>query len=217
MARNTAIAQKGTTTTATTSKLCITPRAALLTIVADPALEDAYRVTWDGAVPSVREHGHAIEVDYTIAGRVRALSTRSGSLTVALHPSVAWSIELRGGVSGLRADLRDLRVCELAIGGGARDVVVDLPQPSGELVLSIAGGLSKGVVRRPAATPVSVEIDGGATNLRLDDTEFGAIGDVVRQRTSADTNADGVVELRVFGGASGLTVSASERTGREQR
>lgn len=140
-----------------------------------------------------------------------------GSLTVALHPSVAWSIELRGGVSGLRADRRDLRVCELAIGGGARDVVVDLPWPNGELVLSIAGGLSKGVVRRPAATPVSVEIDGGATNLRLDDIEFGAIGGVVRQRTSPDTNANGVVALRVLGGASGLTVSASERTGREQR
>jgi hypothetical protein len=94
-------------TTTTTLELRITPRAAALTIAADPTLERPYQVSWEGAAPTVRERRDAVEVGYTLAGRLRALAPRGGSLTVTLNPAVAWAIELRGGVSGLRADLRD--------------------------------------------------------------------------------------------------------------
>jgi ribosomal protein S6E (S10) len=70
----------------------------------------------------------------------------------------------------------------------------------------VEGGLSGAKVRRPGGIPVAVEIDGGATDLRLDDIHLGAVGGAVRQRTPAQPDADGEVAVRVLGGASQLTV-----------
>jgi hypothetical protein len=186
--------------------LRITPRAAELTISADPTLEAQYSVTWDGPTPRVREHGDAIEIDYPVLARLQTMSPGRGSLSVALNPAVDWAIELDGGVSDLRADLRDLRVSAIDIGGGAKDVVVELPEAEGELPLRVAGGASRVVVRRPTDVPVSVEIDGGATDLRLDDAQFGAIGGAIRQRAGGAATGAGEVALRVLGGASRVTV-----------
>jgi hypothetical protein len=193
--------------TTTARKLHITPRAAALTIAADPALERPYQLSWQGAEPTVREEADEVRVGYTLGGRVRAMSRRAGALTVALNPALAWAIELDGGVSGLRADLRDLEVAEITITGGASDVELDLPEPSGKLALRIAGGLSQGTVRRPAGIPVALEIDGGASDLRLDDHHLGAVGGVVRERTGGRANGSGEIAVRIAGGASGLRVA----------
>jgi hypothetical protein len=49
-----------------------------------------------------------------------------------------------------------------------------------------------------------------ARDLRVDETELGSIGGIVRQRTAdADAGTDEVT-LRVLGGASGLTVGAHD-------
>jgi hypothetical protein len=194
--------------------LRIAPRAGTLAIHADPQLKADYRVDWGGAEPTVCESGGEIEVGYTVGARLRALSPRPGSLTVALNPDVSWSIELAGGVSGLRADLRDLQVSAIAISGGASDAVLDLPRPRDGLSLRVEGGVSDALVRRPADIAAAVEIDGGASQLNLDGTEFGAIGGVVRQRTPQETNRDGDLVIRVRGGASQLIIDAHDRVHR---
>jgi enamine deaminase RidA (YjgF/YER057c/UK114 family) len=198
----------------TSRTLRIAPRAGTLAIHADPQLKADYRVDWGGAEPTVCESGGEIEVGYTVGARLRALSPRPGSLTVALNPDVSWSIELAGGVSGLRADLRDLQVSAIAISGGASDAVLDLPRPRDELSLRVEGGVSDALVRRPADIAAAVEIDGGASQLNLDGTEFGAIGGVVRQRTPQETNRDGDLVIRVLGGASQLIIDAHDRVHR---
>jgi hypothetical protein len=194
-------------TTTTTHTLHITPRAAALTIAADHALERPYQLSWEGAEPTVREQSDEVHVGYALGGRLRAMSRRGAALTVVLNPAVAWAIELDGGVSGLRADLRDLEVAEITITGGASDVELDLREPSRELALRVAGGLSQATVRRPAGVPVAVEIEGGASELRLDDQHLGAVGGVVRQRTGRRANGSGEIAVRVAGGASGLSVA----------
>jgi hypothetical protein len=190
-------------TTETTLQLQITPRAAAVTIAADPALDRPYRVSWEGAAPNVSEHEGEIEVGYS---RLRTLAPRRASLSLALNPAGTWAIDLRGGVSDLRADLRDLRVSGITVSGGAKDVVVDLPRPDRELAVRVEGGVSNAVVRRPAGVPVAVEIYGGATGLRLDDSELGAVGGVVRQRADGGADGESEVAVRILGGASGLTV-----------
>jgi hypothetical protein len=195
-------------TTATTHHLHITPRAAALRILADRSLERPYLVSWEGAEPTVREHDGEIDIDYSIGGRLRAMSRRSATLTVALNPAVPWAIELRGGASGLRADLRDLDLSEIAISGGASDLALELPEPNCELALRVAGGLSEATVRRPSGVPVGVEIDGGATELRLDDDHLGAVGGAVRQRTQGAADGSGEIAISINGGASRLTVTA---------
>lgn len=89
----------------------------------------------------------------------------------------------------------------------------ELPEPDRELALRVEGGLSGALVRRPAAVPVRVAIDGGATDLRLDGDRFGAIGGVVRRHApGAGADVAGIA-LRVMGGASGLTVDAGPGAG----
>jgi hypothetical protein len=187
--------------------LRIAPHAAPLTIAADPALEEDYSVRWEGAAPTIREDGEAVDVGYTIGGRLRALSPRRASLTVSLNPAVEWSIELAGGVSGLRADLGALRIAGIGISGGATDLVVDLPQPDAALPVRVEGGVSEAVVRRPAGVPVSIRIDGGVRELRLDGSRFGAMSGAVLKHTGAGGAAE--VALHVRGGAHALTVGVS--------
>jgi hypothetical protein len=186
--------------------LRITPRAASLTIAADPTLDRPCQVNWQGPEPTVREDEDGIEISYGVAGRLRAMAPRGGSLAVALNPALDWAIVLRGGVSDLRADLRELRVSAIAITGGASDIVFDLPRPSGDLPVRIDGGVSEAMIDRPAGVPVRVEIDGGATGLRIDDDVLGAVGGLVRQRAAGEP--DGEIVVHVGGGASGFTVGA---------
>ena len=133
-----------------TYRIQVTPRATQLTIVADASLERPFAVGSEGAEPVIRERGDAVEIEYSFAGRVRAASSRRGSLTVTLNPSYAWEIDLRGGVSGLRADLSGLDVSAISVGGGASDIAIDLPAPHGELPLRIEGGVSRARSAAPA-------------------------------------------------------------------
>jgi hypothetical protein len=126
-----------------------------------------------------------------------------GTLALRLNPSVAWEIELDGGVSGLRADLRGLRVESVAVTGGASDVLFELPAPDGSLAVRIEGGASNLVVRRPKSTGVALAVDGGVSRLRVDDEEIGSIGGRFRR----DAHTEDHVALTILGGASRLTVA----------
>jgi hypothetical protein len=192
-------------TTQTSARLRIAPRAADLTIVADPTLTVLFDVDWTGAEPTVRADDDRIDVRYTPRARLRTLSPRQASLTLRLNPAAAWTIELAGGVSGLRADLRDLRITAFAIEGGASDIDLALPAPDGELALRIDGGVSNATVRRPAGVPVDVAIDGGATKLQVDERVLGAVGGEIRL---PGADGDDRVAVRIRGGASRLAIAA---------
>jgi hypothetical protein len=173
-----------------------------MTIVADPTLADRpYDLSWTGAQPVVAEHDGEVAVRYSLRGRVAALG--GGTLALRLNPSVAWEIELEGGVSGLRADLRDLRVRSIAVTGGAKDVLFELPDPEGALAVRIDGGASELVVRRPAGAEVALAVDGGVSRLRFDAEEIGSIGGRFRREARAADH----VALSIGGGASRLTVA----------
>jgi hypothetical protein len=191
--------------------LRITPRAAELTIVADPALPRVYEVRWEGPEPTVREDPEWVEIGYGLGGRLKAMAPRGGSLTVTLNPAIAWAIHLRGGVSGMRADLSALRLTTLTVTGGASDIAIDLPRPQTPTVLRVEGGVSGATIRRPADVPVAVEIDGGATDLRVDDVHLGAVGGAPRVRSAGAPDGDLDLMVRVLGGASGLTVGGAAR------
>jgi hypothetical protein len=187
-------------------QLRIAPRASALNIAADPTLERSYRVTSKGAKPRIREHDGEVDIDYSLRGRLRALSRRGASLSLALNRAFAWSIELRGGAAGLRADLRDLRVAGITIAGGAHDIVLDLPRPPGELDVRIEGGVAGAIVHRPPGVPVALEVMGGASDVRLDGEQLGPAGGALRKRTPSQAQGDGELAVHIRGGASGVTV-----------
>jgi hypothetical protein len=187
----------------TTRTLRITPRAAAL----DLSSEDApLRMRWSGPTPRVRDSGLVTEIGYSAGARLRALAARHSRLGLTLDRRTPLAIEIEGGVSGLSAELSELDLHELVVSGGATHVTVALPAPVRELPVRIEGGASRVTVRRPAGVPVSVEIDGGATGLTIDDEPLGPMGGRVR------ANAVGVgpaIRLHVTGGASDLSVETA--------
>jgi hypothetical protein len=189
--------------------LRITPGDAAVTIVADPTLDLPYSAAWSGVAPTIEEQDGAIEFRYGLGARLSGLLRRPRSLTVALAPAAVWRIELHGGVSALRADLRDLRVSAIALNGDAHDIAFDLPAPRAELTLSVEGAVAGASVKRPAHVPVDVEIEGGAQELSLDGIRLATIAGVVRQRTQGGAKG-GEVAVRIRGAASELTVAAHE-------
>jgi hypothetical protein len=191
------------TATLTTTRLRIAPRAADLSLVADPTLERLYDIDWTGAEPSIREDDGAVDIRYTLRGRLQALAPHGASLALRLTPAAIWTIELDRGVSGLRADLRDLQVAAVVIRGGASDVELDLPTPRGELAVRIEGGVSTATVRHPEGVPVDLAIDGGASRLRFDEHAIGSAGGELRFPGAPGADR---VALQILGGASHLTI-----------
>ena len=186
----------------TTFRLDVAPRSADMTIVADSSLgHRPYDLSWTGAQPVVTERDGAVSVHYSLRGRAAALG--GGTLALRLNPSVAWEIALEGGVSGLRADLRGLRVASITVTGGASDVLFDLPAPDGELAVRVDGGASELVVRRPAGAEVALAVEGGVSRLQFDDEEIGSIGGRFRRKARAADH----VALSIGGGASRLTIA----------
>ena len=183
--------------------LRIIPRAAALDLSSE---ETPLRVRSTGPRPHVRDRGLVTEIGYSLPARLRALAARHSRLALTLDRRLPLAIEIAGGVSGLRADLRGLDLRELVVSGGASDVAVDLPAPTRDLTVRIEGGASRVTVRRPAGVPVHVEIEGGASGLAIDDERLGGMGGQVRAIAAGEGPA---IRLRVDGGASNLSVEGA--------
>jgi hypothetical protein len=95
---------------------------------------------------------------------------------VALNAGIPWDVEIRGGASRLLADLSGLRLGSLKVEGGTSRLEVVLPAPSGAVSVVILGGASNVAICRPEGVAVRLRLDGGATNLKFDETHIGAAG-----------------------------------------
>ena len=93
---------------------------------------------------------------------------------MSLNATVPWSVLLKGGMWKLTADLRPLRLGSLDVGGGASDVEVWLPAPTGVVPVRVSGGASRvtsAPPRRRAA--LRAVISGGASQLVFDGQRLG--------------------------------------------
>jgi hypothetical protein len=125
---------------------------------------------------------------------------------VVLNATIPWTVAIDRGVTKLKADLSALRLTAFEIDGGASEVELTLPKPSGVVPVRVGGGVSKFTIHRPAGVPVRVQIKGGASQFALDDQRFGAIGGETRLNSQHDQNAPDRYEITIGGGASKLTI-----------
>jgi hypothetical protein len=115
-------------------------------------------------------------------------------------------VTLKGGMWQLTADLRELRLESLTVGGGASDVVVWLPAPVGVVGVVVSGGASSVRVHRPAGVAMRAAISGGASQLVFDGQRLGGVGGRnVLESPGFDAAADRY-EMRFSGGASQVTI-----------
>jgi hypothetical protein len=195
---------------ATRGRLEFVRGASLVTIGAGAAMPDLYRAHFEGPAPRFTLRDGAVSIHYrrlslTEWARYALLWGRHAA-EITLNTAIPWQIEIRGGVSKFRADLRGLRLASLEVRGGASEVEALLPPPSGIVSVRIGGGASNLTLRRPAGTAVGVQVRGGASKLTFDDQHFGAIGGGVRLATTGYSSAADRYDISIAGGASRLTI-----------
>jgi hypothetical protein len=130
-----------------------------VTIHADPSMEVLYRARFEGQVPIVRIKGGTVSI---VDDRFPRFGQRDSWLErpaeVMLNASITWHIEVRGSISRLTADLRQVRLGSIHLAGGASRTEIMLPRPSGTVSVRILGGASNVTVHRPegvaAAPPI---------------------------------------------------------------
>ncbi|HVV87992.1 MAG TPA: hypothetical protein VHE35_33355, partial [Kofleriaceae bacterium] len=168
-------------------------------------IKDLYRATFHGKRPQV-----AVEPDGVVTVQYKGFSwfgTSGVSAHLTLTTAVPWAIELRRGVSHLSADLRELEVTGIDIGGGASECALTLPRPRGQAALRITGGASRLVVKRPRGTAAQIVIRGGASSLVFDEQRLGAVGSAIRLASPGWDAAPDRWSIEVTGGASSLSVT----------
>ncbi len=195
---------------ATRGRLEFVRGASLVTIGAGAAMSDLYRAHFEGPAPRVTARDGAVSIHYrrlSLAEWARyALLWGRHAAEITLSMAIPWQIEIRGGVSKFRADLRELRLASLEVRGGASELEALLPPPAGIVAVRIGGGASNVTLRRPAGAAVGVQVRGGASKLTFDDQHFGAIGGGVRLATNGHSSAADRYDISIAGGASRLTV-----------
>ena len=127
---------------------------------------------------------------------------------VALNPAVAWTLEFRGGVHRLHADLRALTTSEgMEIRGGVGDAEIWMPPPHGTVPLLFAGNVSRATIHRPRGTPARLSISGGIAALTFDADRFGSMGGGFERETTGWIGSADRFEVSVLGNVSDLEIT----------
>jgi DNA-binding MarR family transcriptional regulator len=141
---------------------------------------DLYRARFEGATPQVRLRDGRIIVQY----RGIPFDRRKRSASFDLNASIAWSVEIQGGVERIEADLRAIKLQRFELSGGSERIQLELGAPSAEVPIRFVGGARTVRIERPRGTPVRLHISGGSGGVELD-------GQVVG-RKGGDTTIDSV-------------------------
>ena len=178
--------------------------AARVTLSADPAMHELYRAQFDGSPPDIHVEGGTVSVEYP--RRFRAFDWRRAAVRLTLNGSIPWSIEVRGGLANMEADLTRLQLRSFDMTGGAANIDVTLPRPQGTVPVRLSGGAAGIAFHRPAGVPVGARLTGGAAKLQFDRQQLGAFGGLTRLETPGFEVAADRYDIRITGGASTVTI-----------
>ena len=187
-----------------TCRLVFPHGVANLTIRVDASMASMYRGEFYGPKPRVTEAEGAISIDYP---RFNPLIWGRTAANLTVSPSIAWFIDIRDGVSRWDADLRKLAIAGIEVRGGFNRVDLQLPRPSGTILVRVSGGTSHLRIRRPTGVPARIHIGSGASKLALDDQGFGAVGGPVRLESPGYSAATDRYDIEIGGGASRVTIA----------
>lgn len=154
--------------------------------------------------PTVTERDGLVEVKWPKAWPWQWSKMKS---VMRLREDVPWGIEIRGGVSDVRAELGRATLKAIDIAGGASDVELDLGRPLGVCPIRVVGGVSQFTVRRPAGVGIRVRVKGGASDLSLDTFRFEAVGGQLRWESHGYAEAESTFDLEIAGGASRIRIA----------
>ena len=176
-------------------------------IRSDRDMPELFRATFEGRVPRVDAAEGIVSVSYRRGRSGRAIWRRSRG-DVVLNAMVPWTIEVRGGVWNLEADLTGIRLVALEVGSGVSGLDAALPAPTGDVGVRIGGGVSRLKLHRPTGSAASIHVGGGASQIRFDDLRLGAVGGGIDWSSPGFDDADDRYEIRIGGGVSDVSIDA---------
>ncbi len=186
----------------TSARLTFRSGAQDLRLRAGRAPTELVRGRFDGATPQVRVRDGRVLVQY----RGIPFDWRKRTATLALNPSIPWTIDIVGGIARVEADLRDIVVRRLEITGGSERCQLEFGPAHGDVSLKLTGGAKTLRVERPAGVPIRIRVVGGANSLVVDDRGYGSRGGETIIEPAGWADARDRYSLEVIGGTKSITV-----------
>lgn len=191
-------------------RLVMNGESTRLTVRDDAPAETLALIRFSGSPAQVETVGDEVSVGFGHRGLFGLRAWLTGEHTeVLLARTVPWVIELRDGVTRLDADLRELRLRNLAVRGGVSDAELHLPRPHGTVPVMIEGGVTHLTVRIPVGTAARLELDGVATDLTVDGEQLDAVVGGLSRETDGYADAQDRYEVSVEGSAARLSIIAA--------
>ena len=167
--------------------------------------DELFRAQLAGPDPKVDVDNGRVTISYPRFS-VSYIIHRPQTSHMALNSHIPWRIEVGQGIKGLRGDLRELTFEGLDVNGGAVDVDLTLPEPSGNIAIRFKGGVKDVTLRRPKGTEARLAVKGGATHIKFDAQTAGAIGGGLSWQSSGFDDAADRYDIEIGGGAVHVTV-----------
>jgi DNA-binding MarR family transcriptional regulator len=176
--------------------------ASRLSLSGDTPADQLATASFEGPPPDVRVSDGTVTVRY----RRPRLDVRSRGARISLNASIPWSVEVRGGVTDLDAELRDVALSALQLDGGVNHLRLELAPPSGTVRLEINGSASDARIGRPPGTDVALRVRGVLSHLLFDDEKRETVGGELRMQSRGFGRATDRYEIDMTGGAARLTI-----------
>lgn len=130
-------------------------------------------------------------------------------LVVTLNSRIPWTIRVKGGVSNLNLDLRELKLSGLELSGGATDITAQIGQPKGSVGIHMFGGVSNVTLRAPSGTEWRISASGGVSGVTINGAGSGNVGGGYRKQSSGYDGASDRLDIELSGGVSNLDFRTS--------
>jgi hypothetical protein len=125
---------------------------------------------------------------------------------ISLNKSITWDVEVGGGASRNTLELGSVQLTSLQLSGGAQQVEITLPRPTGTVPIRISGGASTITVHRPSGVAAQVRMSGGASNLTVDGDHRSVLSGDISWQSSGYGTASDRYDFDISGGASNVTI-----------
>jgi DNA-binding MarR family transcriptional regulator len=189
-----------------TSGKLVASKVGHITLRADDTIDTLYQASFEGYLPEVTANDGSVTIRYPRRLSWLPVAVKR-SAEVTLNSAIPWQIMIQGDGSEIAAELDRLDLARLEVKGGASMIHLELPAPSGPVLVRISGAASTITVRRPAGVAARVHLKGWSSAFIFDDQQFTNLGNDVRlQSPGYDESAPGY-DIEVVASVSATTIT----------
>src|SRR5437764_9769232 len=144
-------------------RLVVSSGISRLTLRTTEGMAKLYQARFEGPVPSVAAKDGVVTIRYP--RRLLGLGGQQRAAEVTLNVAIPWQIVIQGGASDVTAELGGLDLASLEVKGGLSMVRLELPMPTGRVPITISGGASAIIIRRPVGVAARAHLKGWSSTV----------------------------------------------------